>query len=582
MRSNIDVGKRRAKGWSLQGVVPMGLSVALAAGLAFGPMAAFAEGSHVYEQATITITQPSSAANGNATFDAYKVFDADIGADDKASHVNWASDNVKTATLSFLDSLSGVESYSTWLTSQGMTQAGAHDNAQNAAEFISARIIADTSDSAFGGSPAAKVGGSFADRLARAIQGASPAVSHLTSSTSGVISGGTEGFYLIVTTPATIGEGEAGSAPMWIPMGGSLSTVQSKEAAPAVAFAVTEDKTLSAGGAADSNTGQDLLFTAVGTVPDNIGTYSRYHDSYVFTLPASMSTQGTEVGGANMATSSVKVMCGSTDITDQAFIGASGHVVTVDISDLTALEGVDVAKGTSITVTYRAHLDQDAVYGSAGQETTLVRTYTKDPVTLADVAAGAQTVKNFSYQVQILKIDKSNQKPLSRAGFTIATTTDIGDGSKAYYIQADGSLGETAHEFVTGEGGTIDVAGLDEGVYVIHESTVPNGYLEPDADVALTLSSSLDQVAKCVTFGASVTGGEAADLSGDAATMLARQDAAAGKAYVQAVNEKAFVMPLTGLKGNAAVYVTAIVLGLGGVVAIAIGAWRKSAGTDEG
>jgi len=678
----------------LRKILPVGMAVALAGSAIAGPVAAFAATTHTYDAATITIT--GSAAGDDETFDAYKIFNADIAVDavtaqDTASHIEWASSAAQTATLAFLDSLTGAESYSTWLTTKGYTQTGAHDNAQNAAEFIAEMIANDGAATGFASvdgttasgteSVPVKTAGSFTDRFARAIEGSAMTVS-ATSTTAGVISGVTEGYFLVVTTPSTIGADEAGSAPMFVPFGGSITTLQAKEAAPGVTFQVKEDKTDTFGGAADSNKDQDLVYKIVGTLPANFAAYSSFADAYAVALPSGLTM-------ANGDTSSVQVKVGGVDVTSQATIGLTSNVLTVSIADLLGMtsastaavtvptfekqwrneagqyfgtidgvkyrlntssagyysrnefeqvnwdepvyesgigayisdhqrfysasgsmpldEGSEISNGVSgylldgtevstaesssvesaieinkdstIEITYKAHTNANMTMGSTGEQTTMTRTYTADPVTLATQAATPRPVTNFAYQTHVTKLDKSAHNPLAGAGFYIQAVTD--QGTLGDYVQADGSLGATPYEFFTGDGtngttlGEFHVPQLDEGVYTIHENTVPSSYQAPVSDAVLTITSSLDPSTQTITYAASVTGGEQAEVDGDYSTQLTASTPATGLAEVQIVNEKEFAMPYTGLKGNTGLYVAAFALGIGGATAVAVGMRRR-------
>lgn len=590
----------------LRKILPVGMAVALAGSAIAGPVAAFAATTHTYDAATITIT--GSAAGADETFDAYKIFNADIAVDavtaqDTASHIEWASSAAQTATLAFLDSLTGAESYSTWLTTKGYTQTGAHDNAQNAAEFIAEMIANDGAATGFAsvdGTTASgtetvsvKTAGSFTDRFARAIEGSAMTVS-ATSTTAGVISGVTEGYFLVVTTPSTIGADEAGSAPMFVPFGGSITTLQAKEAAPGVTFQVKEDKTDTFGGAADSNKDQDLVYKIVGTLPANINAYNSYHDNYVITLPAGLSTAMTSPAAENQDVSSVVVKLNGTTVTSDVSVSATGRIITVNIADIKALaaaQNITLDGTDEVEIDYQAHINADGVMGSTGQQTTMTRTYTEDPVGEADQAATTLHVTNFAYQTTITKLDKTTHLPLADAGFYITAETDAisysssnftaiapavtASAGDTLYVQADGSLGTTAYEFVTGADGTFNVPELDEGVYTIHENTVPSSYQAPVSDAVLTITSSLDPSTQTITYVASVTGGEQAEVDGDYSTQLTASTPATGLAEVQIVNEKEFAMPYTGLKGNTGLYVAAFALGIGGATAVAVGMRRR-------
>ena len=578
----------------LKGLIPIGVSLAVAAGLVTVPSVAFADDPHVYESATITITQPYPLANTGATFDAYKIFDADIDGENRASHVAWASQAAKTATLAFLNGLTGDESYATWLADNGCTQQGAGEIAQNAADFIAYRISEDADDPYFNSTPASKVGGSFADRFARAVQASSIDKTTTADGAEGNVLSGTEGYYLIVVTPDTIGQGEFGSSPMWVPLGGELTAIQSKEAGASMSFTVQEDKTFNSGAVADANMGQNCAFNILASYPDNFESYPSFSDTFTITFPENMSTLN---GKGSIRTGDFAVVLNGR-VPDERFADGRGVIVHIESISGVSITGegrqvtvhVNDVKGalaylrrtypdaelTNIAIGYSAHLVDGAVVGAAGNETTVVRTYTKDPVSLATTTSETLSTKLVTYQAQFTKVDKTSQAPIEGAGFYVTAATDYPRYTTGpFYVQADGSLSTEPYEFFSGSDGTFLVSGIDEGVYTIHENTVPGDYMAPDSDTVLTITSTFDQAAQTTAFSAAVTGGEAAVLDGDVATTLTGQDATLGKAFVRIVNEKDFVMPYTGLKGNTGLYAIAATLGVGGLVVTWAGTRRK-------
>lgn len=607
---DIRLEKPTVRDRALRAIGPLGLSFALAASAIAGPAVAYADEGHVYESASIAVTQYYSTINQDAVFNAYKIFDADIDSADKASSVQWASVNAKTATLAFFDSLTGEESYSTWLTSKGYTQTGAHDNAQNAAEFIAERISSDDNVGYWlaysAGNPALKVGGSFTDRLARAVTAANPAVPHLSSTITSprnyLISGGTEGYYLIVTDSSSIGQDESGVAPMWVPMGGSLSTVQAKEASMTMSFTVGEDKTGLIGTIADTNRRQDAHYLLRVGYPQNLEAYSSFSDTYTFSIANGITTKtGSDAPSARINPADFQVKLSgeyrSENATATAEIAINGYdgvtltpgsgQIVVSIADMIPVvraiqETYPGFEPSILSIDYDAHLNGDAIVGtmaSMGNETVLQRTYTADPVTLATTTSRAYRLVNTTYQAQFTKVDKANQQPLEGAGFHIIADTNVTadslDASKQasdpVYVQADGSLGVAPYEFTTDANGQFSVRGLDEGVYVVHENTVPDGYEAPDSDATLTMTSSLNQGSGRASITASVSGGEGVEVEGDVGTALTSVNALNGLANVQIANERAFTMPYTGLEGNAGLYAVAASLGLAGMAAIFAG-----------
>ncbi len=596
-----------AKERTLRFVVPFGLSLVLAASTVIAPFCAFAEDDFEYETTSIMITQHLSNGGSSMVYRAYKIFDAEIDERDQASHIKWASENAKTATLAFFDSLADSESYATWLSSTNRTQQDAHDNAQNAAEFI-AYMIANDDDAAKwttynGKNGSAKKGDGFADRLAKAIESADPEVPYLSSSFVAKkqyqLSGGTEGYYLVITEDSAIqtenGKQEYGTAPMWVPMGGSLTELQVKEDQMEMTFGVWEDRNLVRGSIADSSIGQDLSYGLTALYPGNIQTFSRYNDTYTFTFPDGITTKtGADAARINPDDFSLQmtgwyVVDGNSvvttiDVTGNEAIDLSvqGNTLVIDIADINALcasysDEYPSLKPTMFVVGFQAHLNENALAGCGNaQEISLVRTYTANPITLKRDNTRVHSVNNTTYQAQISAVDKANQRPLEGAGFYIQAKTNMEPADNTYYVQADGSLGIRPYEFMTDANGQLNVKGLDEGEYLIHQNTVPDGYSGFAADTVLTISTNLNQkTARVRDFGAVVSGGEKASFEGEAETKLMNVNVSSGLANVQVAYERELVMPYTGLKGNAGVYALAVLLGSGGLAGVVAGMKRK-------
>ena len=103
MKEGIGLKMPTVRERSMRKVLAVMMSGALAASAIAGPVAAFAATTHTYADATMTISS-TGAAGADETFDAYKIFDADITVDataaqDVASHIDWASNDAKTVTL---------------------------------------------------------------------------------------------------------------------------------------------------------------------------------------------------------------------------------------------------------------------------------------------------------------------------------------------------------------------------------------------------------------------------------------------------------------------------------------------------
>ena len=569
-------------------------SAAIAAVLAAGAAALTMNVSQAWaENGTFKIV---SANNEGAVYNVYEVFKADIDENDAdyasyaaefppaqypgvAAHVSWPSDAVKTSVLAFLDSAQTVtgasQTYSAWLTANGHTAAvggvAAHDLPQNAAEYIAEQIGASPNDDNAATSPDTKARLSFALELAkkldtdiRAAGGTIPTVNENTDYS------GEEGYYLFVTKDASIDKEEAGTAAIWVPLGGSTKQVTEKTAIPTITKQVKEDSTGTWGLAADGNKDQDLDYKITGTMPQNIGAFDKYHYKFTDTLPEGMTL-------ANNDISSVKVTVGSKDETNNVKVAANGsitytnNVLVVDIKDLYTLDNtLTIDKDTIVVVEYKAHINEKSAIGLPGNENSVYLTYTANPVTEGDGETLPKKTITYTYKLQIHKVDKQTNESLQGAKFTIQVAQSSTDAeSRGKYLQADGSLSTTAYTFITDASGMIEVPRIDEGVYTVVETEAPSHYAKQAADITITITSALNQTTAALTsWEVAVAGGETVKtVPTDIITCIeqALTSYETGTLYITTSDDRMIFMPITGMDG-----VTAIIVY--GTAAVVIGA----------
>ena len=579
------------------------------------PAAAFAA-----EQGQITIT----AAEGNqVTFDGYRIFKADIDDAGKAQNIRWDTDAVKAAVEGVIRTHAG-----TWTAADEEADAThvagqskyAGTSAQDALEYLNANWGASSQTRIVGATDLPNLVADAVDALDATVQVA-----------AGTAAAMDEGFYLFVTTPASLdGTSEHGTSPIFAAVNADVPVrIAEKTTTPTVnkeiredsavrgAVAATEDSFVAdAAGTyyhdldadaytedepanyekagedavmyrlvpgtpaqeasdgfgvhADANRGQDIDYRLTGTVAANVATFDTYYYAFTDTLSA----------GLSMQTSSVAVTVDGHDVTEQVASGISfaEGVLTVEISDLKALvdgtDPIEIGADTMVVVTYKAHLDDDAVIGSEGNPNEVYITYSNNPNTTSKGRTETVDVKAYTYQLELLKVDKATSAPLSGAKITMQVSDQNSDAaSRGKYVQADGSLADTAYEFTTGADGMFSVRGIDEGTDVLHEVTPPANYEAWDADITVTVTSAFNATTGAFeTIAATMSGGE-----GDALTCVTAVDSATGKVSVRASDDKLLDLPLTGGAGVAAAT-------LGGAVVAAIslaGFWRESASEDK-
>ena len=550
---------KRSGGPRVQGACARtAMAAMLAASLA---TAAAAPATALAETGSVTV----NAIEGNVdnTYKVFRLFKADIDNRDMATHIAWDVD-AKAATLAFAD----ANGYNEWLAAKLYNVDGAHDNAQNCAEFLAERIEGSAAAAGAATTPATKDSASFANRLARALAkaGIPPQTATVGEAFTDV-----EGYYHIVTDPASIAGEEAATAPIWLALGGSVTSITEKSALPTIDKKVRGAGDLDWSNATDAFYLQDIDFKITGTLPSNIRAFTTYHYKITDTL------SGLDMKDSNA--SSVKVTVDGADITSQlagdvGSITYEAGVLVVDIADALSLEGVDITKDSQVVVEYKAHAKNPPDGNAAnGGTNSVTLTYTNDPVTDGEGTGLPKTVKTFSYVADLVKIDKNNKQKLGGAKFTVQVEEYVADPSlEGKYVQADGQLGDSPHEFVSDSDGTLSIPGLDAATYTIAETQAPEGYELQDADITLSISSHIDGQGAVITdLTATVSGGEAASVEGDESTKLISVNADTGVIQIQAADDKTFQLANTGLSGIGAYMAIAsglAVAGGGGLVTV--------------
>lgn len=538
----------------------LGLSMTLGT-CAASPIAAFAE------NGTLTISQ---LHNEGATYDAYMVFQADISEDNKASNVQWAADDMKRVVLSFLDQ----NGYNEWL-SDHHSGNGQHDLAQNACEFIAFSITGSAEDVVAATTPRTTAGLSFANRLAQAL--ASSNVNPRETATAGTTFNQPEGYWLFVTTDSTTNaSGEVGTAPMWVPLGGSTKTIQEKSSVPSIAKDVQEDSTGRWGKVADANVGQELSYRLTAKLPANYAAFNKYHLKFTDTLSEGLviSTTGNAAVG-----DLITVKIGSQQVAvDGTHLKASyeNNTLTVEFVDLKSdhWNNLTIAGDETVSVEYQAHITSEGNLGSLGNTNTVTLTYTDDPVSEGEgTIEPGPTTKTFAYQIKLVKLDGQTKESLSGASFTVQVAdSNSDDASKRLYVQADGSLAQQPATFVTGTDGSFLIPGIDEGTYLIRETAAPAGYERIAEDITLTVNSTLDGAELSLRSLTASTGDETQEGTAAVSSEVKDVDPSTGIITLNVDNDHWLLLPLTGQEGLTSV------AAIGAIITSTAGAglwWRR-------
>ena len=209
---------------------------------------------------------------------------------------------------------------------------------------------------------------------------------------------------------------------------------------------------------ADYDVGDYIPFRLQGTVPADYDSYSNYyyafHDVEEKGLtfdPSSVEVfVGDEVTGA-------KIITGYTVVTDPTD-GCTFEIVFNNLKDVTR-----VAANSTITVTYRSKLNDNAVLGAHGNVNQAKLEYSNNPRGNGTGTTPWDNVIIFTYKVVVNKIDQDNNS-LVGAEFTLTKKINGADDFvQSMTIDANNKA-------------LFTLSGLDDGEYTLTETKTPAHY----------------------------------------------------------------------------------------------------------
>ncbi len=402
-----------------------------------------------------------------SSYDAYQIFSANVVDGDSdakiATDLAWANDAVRDAALPVLHSAGMPNSQTT---------------AQEAAEWLNTDSHLTSALSA---------------QLARSLQSSGAEPVALNAGTTAELPCG---YWLIVADDDAIAQGEAGTAPVMVLVGGSAVTVKPKAATPKVAKHVLEDSTAVWQKAADATVADDLYWRLSATIPAGLTAYNTYTVQFVDTTGAGLdpskvaaSVRVYVAAGADGGFDAVQTgkdgragtdpAKGWTDITAQCTtkVAADG-TFTVHTGDLVAaLGGADAfTAGARVVAVYNAPLNSACNHGIAkGNPNEVYLRYPRSP--FADQSGDAGFTRTpsddacaYTWDLALTKRGSDDDEPLAGAKLRI-----IDDRSRV--LAGDGSWSTDADAFVVSDkNGRVELGGVDAGGYTVEEVAAPKGY----------------------------------------------------------------------------------------------------------
>lgn len=561
--------------------VTAGLAAALSFGGVMAPVTmAFAEGT---ANGSVTI---KNVEGNTAEFEGYQIFKADVATNGTVSNITWANTNVQHAVESFIRAED--ESY------EGTT-------AQDAADWITKKVegTGKTTRVEFGSIPY-----KIADRV--------DGLTASATTTNKTVSGLEHGYWLFVTKADTIGVGEAGTSPIFTVVGDTPVEVNEKTGIPTVEKKVLDDSKVAGCAitgeeeanwkdAADSQIGQEVNYKLTGTIADNYASYDSYSYKFKDTLKKGLDFVDDSLSvyalNGDAYTEIAPASYGVTKPSD------SKRDLVVDFSkgekglkSATAKNGgtLTINANTKIVVFYKAKLNAKAVIAGAnnkleGNPNTVTLEYSNNPMVAGTGTSVPDTVVDYTYGLQINKVDLGTEAALEGAQFTITTTGDE-NNKVAKYVANDGTLSDDEVVLTTNAKGLIQLTGLDAGTYTVTEKKTPNGYNAVSSfDFTITptiteegqvykltkLDGTLDPKGQDGKVIAGLTDGKSGDNNLEAATGTTTN--ADGTFNITVGDTKQVGLPLTGLNG-----VTFTWIAGGAVLCIGVAHLIRSRKRDDG
>ena len=252
------------------------------------------------------------------------------------------------------------------------------------------------------------------------------------------------------------------------------------------------------GSSADHAINEKFQFQLTATLPDSTNRAYDYYDKYSVIFHDTLSEGITYDKDDELDSVVIKSKGDTYDITDSSkytidttdLESQNSFVVNIDVKACAKDAGFDLNNGATITVTYTAHLNDEAYVNTAGGSTSNINkvylTYSNNPKDESSIGKTPEStpVYVYTYQLNNTKHQDTEKGPaLEGACFRLYSDEACTDQSEVQLYQKDGFyypikdvLGKEAVEMKSAANGTFNVKGLDAGTYYLKEITPPDGY----------------------------------------------------------------------------------------------------------
>lgn len=410
------------------------------------------------DNATLTVSTKDAKFAGK-TVNAYKMFSATVSSDGKA-----VSHTLTDEWKPFFKNSVGLT---------GVTDANVNDKAN---EYVSK--LKDDALIAF----AAKAS-NWAQTKTNNITADATATVSKNAVTDGkytaTFTGLDYGYYVVAVPGATVADTNSQYAAL-VRVHSTTVGVDIKGALPTV------DKKVQVNGtgkdATDAKIGDTLTFTLTSTIPD-MSAYSTYTFNFKDTL-----SKGLTFGQVDSVKVGDTTLAKDTDYTVTTAPADNGKtLLTVTMLNFKAKQQTNAGK--TITVTYTATLNKDAVVGGQGNTNSATIQYSNNPSTNGTGESEPSKVRVFTYGFTVDKYTGKNYDDtatrLAGAEFTLAhkggtaisfvKVADSATQNAVYRVAKADEAGATT-TITTPENGKVEFRGLENGEYTLTETKAPAGY----------------------------------------------------------------------------------------------------------
>ena len=270
-------------------------------------------------------------------------------------------------------------------------------------------------------------------------------------------------------------------------------------------------------------------------------------------------------GGLTLNTDSVKIHYGEDDTTGTSitlsavngtsYTNPAGQKYEYEIEDLKQVEAAaELGAGDTVTITYTATLNDDAVVGEAGNPNKYHVVYSNNPNETGDGNTNEtpdDTNIVFTFETIFDKKD-GDGNALTGADFKLEKEVD-GQWVDVTTLNSENGSSPAKNGSTTETSGEFTFSGLGQGKYKLTETTTSSGYntIEP-IEFEITAEYEIVSGAGSITF-----------LTGNGGSIEFTPDTTAGTLTADIINESGAVLPSTGGIGTTIFYVIGAVLVLG-------------------